>query len=147
MMIKRRQFLGGLVGLAGAAALARNQVFPSDPDVVVIGAGSAGLAAARRLQGLGRSVIVVEAMNRVGGRAWTDSETFGAPFDQGCAWVHKANVNPYTAFARAQGFTLQPHEYDLEGAWYGGERIVALDAALSNRAPRICAPLKSAPYR
>ena len=131
-MVRRRHFLGSLASLAGAAALARSQVFPSSPDVVVIGAGSAGLAAARRLQALGRSVIVVEAMNRVGGRAWTESDTFGAPFDQGCAWVHKANANPYTAFARAQGFTLQPHEYDLERVWYGNERIIALEAAAVN---------------
>ena len=131
MVVDRRRFLTGLAALGGAATVARAQGLASNPDVVVIGAGSAGLAAARRLQARGRSVVILEAMDRVGGRAWTETTTFGAPFDQGCAWIHKSDVNPYTPFARQQGFGLQPHEYDLERVWYGSGRN-RLDARAVN---------------
>ena len=57
----------------------------ADPDVIVVGAGAAGLAAMRTLVERGLSAIALEARDRIGGRAWTDSETFGTPFDRGCA--------------------------------------------------------------
>lgn len=115
MMLTRR---AALLGLAGTATLGAARA-PGDPDVVVIGAGSAGIAAAHAAQTLGLSVVVLEAMNRVGGRAFTDTTTFGSPFDVGCAWLHRADDNPYTAYARANGFRLQAHEYDLERVWLG----------------------------
>ncbi|MGO4392565.1 flavin monoamine oxidase family protein [Variovorax sp. M-6] len=85
-------------------------LFPSSVDCVVVGAGAAGLSAARRLQALGRSVCVLEAGARVGGRAWTDVHTFAVPVDRGCSWLHQADRNPFTAMARAQGLTLVDHE-------------------------------------
>ncbi|WP_296820188.1 NAD(P)/FAD-dependent oxidoreductase [Brevundimonas sp.] len=115
-MFNRRQALLGAAGLATACAAPSSE----NPDVVVVGAGSAGIGAAHALQAAGRSVLVLEAMDRVGGRAFTDTATFGAPFDVGCAWLHKSDDNPYTSYARAQGYTLQPHEYDLERVWFGG---------------------------
>ena len=57
--------------------------FPSTIDTLIIGAGAAGLAAARRLQAAGQAVLVLEAAQRVGGRAWTDTTTFSAPIDRG----------------------------------------------------------------
>jgi monoamine oxidase len=84
-------------------------VIPTNPDVVVIGAGSAGLGAARRLLKEGKSVAVLEAANRVGGRAWTQSETFGVPVDMGASWVSGADKNPYTKIARKDGFHLVEH--------------------------------------
>ncbi len=66
-----------------------------DVDVVVIGAGCAGLAAAKALRAAGRSFAVVEAMDRIGGRAWTTSTDFGVPFDIGCAWLHAGDRNPF----------------------------------------------------
>lgn len=117
-MLNRRHALLGLGGMAAACAAGGAR----DPDVVVIGAGSAGIGAALALRAAGRSVLVLEAMGRVGGRALTDTATFGAPFDVGCAWLHKSDDNPYTDFARGQGFTLRPHEYDLEQVWYGARR-------------------------
>jgi monoamine oxidase len=75
-------------------------------DVCVVGAGAAGLVAARTLARAGLTVRVLEARRRVGGRAWTDVETFGVPIDRGCAWLHCADTNPWRGFARERGFTV-----------------------------------------
>ena len=81
----RRTFVSGL--LASATMPLWAQSIPANPDVIVIGAGSAGLAAARTLIAAGKSVVVLEAANRIGGRAYTESDTFGVPIDHGCSWV------------------------------------------------------------
>ena len=72
-------------------------------DVAVIGAGAAGLAAGLRLQGSGRGFIVLEARSRIGGRAFTDTETLGLPFDCGAHWLHAAAQNPFTKIADRLG--------------------------------------------
>jgi monoamine oxidase len=58
-----------------------------DADVCVVGAGYAGLTAARRLTQAGRSVAVLEARDRVGGRIWTYQLPDGSPVDRGGAWL------------------------------------------------------------
>ena len=68
-------------------------------DVAVIGAGAAGLAAGLTLQISGRSFIVLEARDRIGGRAWTDTATLALPFDCGAHWLHAAAQNPFTRIA------------------------------------------------
>ena len=78
----------------------------ADPDVIVVGAGAAGLAATRTLTERGLSVVALEARDRIGGRAWTDSETFGVPFDRGCAWLHSGDVNPWRPIAARLGLTV-----------------------------------------
>lgn len=115
----RRRILAGLT-MAGAAPLIA-RALPSDPDIVIVGAGAAGLAAGRELLNLGRSCVIVEAAARVGGRAWTESQSLGQPVDHGCSWISGASSNPFTTIARAAGFTLVDHSdaptelFDLEG--------------------------------
>ncbi len=73
-----------------------------DFDVIVIGAGISGLAAARRLQDLGYSVVVLEAASQIGGRIRTDW-SLGAPFEAGAGWIHRPEGNPVTEIAEKIG--------------------------------------------
>jgi monoamine oxidase len=75
-------------------------------DVAIVGAGAAGLAAARRLQGSALTAVVLEARDRVGGRAHTAAPDPRWPIDLGCGWLHSADVNPLSRIAEAQGFTI-----------------------------------------
>ncbi|MCC6948483.1 MAG: FAD-dependent oxidoreductase [Bradyrhizobiaceae bacterium] len=126
--LSRRDLLAGLAGASLLPALprltfAQGSALPANPDVAIIGAGSAGLSAARTLIAAGKSVVVLEAMNRIGGRAFAESETFGVPFDWGCAWIHSADRNPYFPLAKEWGFTLAQHDDSLDRAYYGSRRL------------------------
>lgn len=72
-------------------------------DVAIVGAGAAGLGAARTLIDAGRTIVVLEAMARSGGRAWTDTTTFGVPVDWGCHWLHSGSINPMRELADELG--------------------------------------------
>jgi monoamine oxidase len=74
-------------------------------DVAVIGGGAAGIAAARRLADMGRSVLLVEASPRLGGRARSVT-VHGMALDLGCGWLHSAERNPLAVLAQAQGQIL-----------------------------------------
>src|SRR5580698_1431292 len=63
------------------------QTSPREADVCIVGAGLAGLTAARRLSQAGRSVVVLEARDRVGGRVWTQTSATGVPVDMGGAFI------------------------------------------------------------
>ncbi|MEA2860665.1 MAG: monoamine oxidase, partial [Methylobacteriaceae bacterium] len=80
--------------------------FKSDVDVAIVGAGAAGLAAAHELAASGLDVLLVEARDRTGGRAWTLSEGQPCPLDLGCGWLHSADLNPWVKIAQALGFTV-----------------------------------------
>lgn len=76
-----------------------------DFDVIVIGAGVAGLAAARSLKESGLSVKVFESQEKVGGRVRTN-RSIGIPFDEGASWIHGPDGgNPITALAQEAGAT------------------------------------------
>lgn len=77
-----------------------------ETDVLVVGAGVAGIAAARTLHARGLSCLVLEAKDRIGGRAYTDA----TGFDHGASWLHQANDNPLTGFAEALGFETVDHD-------------------------------------
>src|SRR5262252_8542167 len=78
----------------------------SECDVIVIGAGAAGLAAARRLASAGVPVRVIEARNRVGGRAWTARDPSGLPIELGCAWLHSADQNELCTISLQSGLAI-----------------------------------------
>lgn len=92
----------------------------TDVDVVVIGAGASGLAATKTLLENGKSVITLEARDRIGGRAWTDTSTFGVPFDLGCRYLHDEPVNPWVQYARDNNFELYPENNNLNLLKGGG---------------------------
>lgn len=78
-------------------------------DVVVIGAGAAGIGAGRRLAKAGVSFLIVEARARAGGRAWT-AEHGGHPLDLGAGWLHSADRNVMVAIGESLGFTINRTE-------------------------------------
>jgi monoamine oxidase len=110
MAMTRRDLLS-----ASAAAMAAAPAFgrrawaaplTRDADIVVIGAGAAGIAAARRVQAANRKVIVVEATPSIGGRCLTDTATFDVPFDRGARWIHNPDTNPMVRLARNAGLEI-----------------------------------------
>jgi len=94
-------------------------------EVVIVGAGAAGIAAARRLAAAGRRFALVEAAATVGGRCITDTTLFGVPFDRGAHWVHMPEINPVAKLGPQTGLDMYPappgqrvrigHRYAREG--------------------------------
>lgn len=83
---------------------------PGDVDVIVVGAGAAGVAAGRALARAGVRFVVLEARARIGGRAWTRASTSDgfSPYglDLGCGWLHSADQNPWVGIAGSLGLTV-----------------------------------------
>ena len=79
---------------------------PRDPEVLVIGAGAAGIGAARTLVEQGVRVAVLEARERIGGRAFTVSIR-GHALDLGAHWLHAGPINPLVALGRTRGERLK----------------------------------------
>jgi len=131
-MPTRRAVLAAL--LAGAAKPTWAKVRSSDVDVVVIGAGASGLAAGRSLLAAGRTVVILEAAGRVGGRAFTESDTFSIPFDHGCSWLTGAPDLPLVQTARNWDFTLQGHLRARETIYVGNRPATRAEFAAYGRA-------------
>ena len=83
----------------------------SKVNVVVIGAGAAGIGAAKTLAQRGLSFTVVEGSHRIGGRAYTEDMAPGEPFDLGCHWLHSGSVNPMVAIADQLGFAYRNEDW------------------------------------
>ena len=75
----------------------------SEVDVVVVGAGSAGLSAAKAILAQGRAVQVLEAKDRIGGRAVTLDVVPGMPWDPGAYWLHHSEDNFFAKYAAESG--------------------------------------------
>ena len=109
---------------------------PSSVDVAIIGAGAAGLGAANALKDSGLSVIVLEARDRLGGRAHTIMASPDVTFDVGCGWLHSADENSFAKIAETLGFeinkNLPPWRERAHGKAFPqddrNEFIAALDA-------------------
>lgn len=108
MTIARRDFLLASAALGFGIFQGRRAraAVPKDADIVVIGAGAAGIAAARRLAAANLKVVVLEASDRVGGRCQTDLATFGIPFDRGARWLYGQESNPVAKLARSVGMDI-----------------------------------------
>jgi monoamine oxidase len=109
---------------------------PSSVDVAIIGAGAAGLGAAHALQNSGLSAIVLEARDRVGGRAHTILAAPDIVFDLGCGWLHSADKNSFVGIAKQLNFAIDKtrppwREQSFDTGFPHSERqdfIAALDA-------------------
>src|SRR3954449_2501035 len=109
---------------------------PSEIDVAIIGAGAAGLGAARALENSGLTTVVLEARDRVGGRGHTIMAGPAIPFDLGCGWLHSADRNSFVTIAERLNFEIDKtrppwREQSFDAGFPLSERrkfIAALDA-------------------
>lgn len=76
-------------------------------DVVIVGAGAAGISAGRVLRSLGVPFVILEASPRIGGRAYTDRASLPGAWDQGAQWFHCADVNPLVPLAEGLGWAFE----------------------------------------
>ncbi len=108
-----------VTGLAAASVLSRAARAESaaSVDVAIVGAGAAGIGAARALARAGRSHVVLEASRRPGGRVFTDT-SLGEPFDAGALYIHFAERNPWMGIAREFGVPTEPT------IWSPGPRVM-----------------------
>ena len=123
--------------------------------VAIVGAGAAGVSAARTVAA-GRSVIVLEASQRVGGRAWTRTIE-GMPLDLGCGWLHSAERNPFVARAEASGLCVDrtpsawreqyrelgfsvAEQRAAQAAWEAWQHRIETDPPVSDRAATRSSP-------
>jgi len=114
--LSRRSFLAASATLvAGPGFAAPRQApapapdtRPANAEVIIIGAGAAGIAAARRLAAAGKRCVLLEAADAIGGRCVTDTRTFGVPYDRGAHWIYAADLNPLAKLATQSGLDIYP---------------------------------------
>jgi len=104
----RRSFLTAAAALAAGPALGAGAPSSGPFDVVIIGAGVAGIAAARKIAAAGRRYVVIEATDHIGGRCITDVKSFSVPFDRGAHWIYLPDSNPVTKLAPRRGLDVYP---------------------------------------
>jgi monoamine oxidase len=125
MPLHRRQLLKSGLSALTAGLLLRG-CSPRSADAgkaIVVGAGFAGLAAARRLVEEGFEVVVLEARDRIGGRVWTSRLWKDSPMDLGGSWIHGIDGNPLVAIADAAGAQRVPTDEDSAILYRPGARI------------------------
>jgi len=103
--LSRRSFLAVSAAVVAAPSVVRAQG-STDLDVAIIGAGAAGIAAARRIAAANRRFVLLEASDRIGGRCVTDTATFGVPFDLGAHWIHRPDGSQLTGATQTTGFEI-----------------------------------------
>lgn len=118
LRIDRRKLLAGGMSMAASFVVTGRPAAATDADIVVIGAGAAGIAAARTLREAGRKPIVLEARRRIGGRAFTDT-SLGPAYDAGAMFIHWAERNPWVQIARDLGIETAAE------SWGSGFKVFA----------------------
>ena len=112
--LSRRDFFAATTSVVGAglaAACAADRRPPPDTKaVLVVGAGMAGLSAARDLADAGWPVRVIEARDRIGGRVYTNRD-WGVPLEMGASWIHGTSDNPLMELAHKAHAQLVPTDY------------------------------------
>jgi monoamine oxidase len=106
MPVSRRFFLAASAALASGAAIGAPTPDSGETDVIIVGAGAAGIAAARRVAAAGRRFVLIEAADHVGGRCITDTRSFAVPFDRGAHWIRLPDSNPLTKLAPRRGLEI-----------------------------------------
>ncbi len=105
--LSRRAFLAGSAATMAGPALAA-PAGAADFDILIIGAGVAGIAAANRVAATGMKCLVLEAGDHLGGRCFTDTRIFGFPYERGARWIYMPDVNPLAKLAAKTGVNLEP---------------------------------------
>ena len=96
-------------------------------DLVIIGAGAAGIGASRAAAKAGLSHQVIEASHRIGGRAYTEDLAPGVPFDLGCHWLHWSDINPLVTEADRLGFAIDRDFAFSSRLWLNGRHATAAE--------------------
>ncbi|MFZ4764977.1 MAG: FAD-dependent oxidoreductase, partial [Roseimicrobium sp.] len=125
----RRRFLRQLIATALAVPGVSRAAVKPGTRVLVIGAGVAGLAAARDLKAAGCAVTVIEARSRIGGRVTTDRSTFGVPVEMGAQFIHGQSngrtLNPVWDIAKKQGWATVPFSVNTGASYRNGVRLTS----------------------
>ncbi|MDE0759198.1 MAG: FAD-dependent oxidoreductase, partial [Pseudomonadales bacterium] len=114
-----------------------------EPDVIIIGAGAAGLSAAKELTRQRLRYTLVEASHRIGGRAYSEEIAPNNWFDLGCSYLHQAETNPFVPIAENLGIVLKKDKGDLftldqVRSYYNGIRLDDNQSALRNQYDQQC---------
>src|SRR6516165_8302131 len=106
LKLTRRSAIGVLAALScpALAGLRRE----ADFDVLIIGAGAAGIAAGRRLRASNKKFAILEASDRMGGRCFTDTATFNLPYDRGACSIHLPGQSSLPKLAVQSGINYIP---------------------------------------
>ncbi len=123
----------------------------STVEVAVVGAGAAGLGAAKTLARHGLSFVLLEASHRIGGRAYSEEAAPGVPFDLGCHWLCSARLNPFVKIADSLGFRYDKSGFArgifLDGAPAAPEVLGEARAYMERNSARVAALLGDGPDR